>query len=202
MECFSKRSTTTTTDSKLSEKKEACNVCMEEFAPGEIFSLQCSKLHRFCKKCITEWWNVCVKNHSYIPNDKIYSCPVCRQYGGFTVLKDVCDNIADYHNSCAMYQKYALLKCMCRHNEAPYGESKYCLNLLEAESSTPTEKLGAIIQFDDATKHEESSPEIRQIGLCRSHCQQYMEGKEIYHYFKRGVVKSEKHKVILLPKPA
>ena len=184
------------------KKREACNVCMEEFAPNEIFSLQCSKLHRFCKKCITEWWKVCIKDVVYLPNDKIYSCPVCRQYGGFTVLKDVCDDVSEYHKSCVTYQSHAMMKCLCRHNEAPYGESKYCLNLLEAESPTPNEKLGAIIQFDDAIKHTESSPEIRKIAICRSHYAQYMDGKEIYHYFKRGVVKSGKHKVTPFPKPA
>jgi hypothetical protein len=181
------------------EDKNKCHICMETFEdPGEVLPLLCSDNHRFCKKCIYEWYCVGIRQNHYVPNDKVYACPICRQYGGFRVLKDMFPEI--YHLNCINYQEFSMFKCFCRHNEASYGDSYYCLHLLDADKASPTDKLGAIIEFPDGDNDDGGkTSEIKKIGLCKNHYQKYLDGKEIYHYFKQRVVKSSKHKVIAFP---
>lgn len=194
-----------TESSKSNETKEVkdavnkCNICMEELDASKIYSLECSSLHIFCQDCIIKWYCTCIDKNVYVPNDKIYACPICRQFGGFTLIKGMCEE--SYVETTKTYQTHSLMKCLCKHDSGPYGESKYCLNRLDAESDTPTEKLGAILEFSPEFPGV-ASPSIERVGICQNHYQQFLDGKKIYHYFKKEVVKSEKLKVIPFPKSA
>ncbi len=169
-----------------------CNICYESFDVSETVTLQCADSHTFGKGCITKWYNSTVRTNQLIPNDKIYACPICRQYGGIGVLEDIC--AISFGNIKEKMNEYSITKCLCKTNlDQPYGNSTYCLHQLHGEDQSQTYQFGAMIEFPA----EESGPnkEIRKIALCHRHYIDYKIGNPIYHYCKQKVVKDPSNKV-------
>ncbi len=181
------------------EEEGECKVCLEKFKGDELFSLKCSKMHTFCKECIVKWYNTGVHTHCAIPNDKIYSCPICRQYGGFDVIGKICPS--SYEAIQEKMKIYSSEYCLCKTNDAPYGNSMYCCKLslsemirIAAEKPKNDPKVkGAMITFPSSSSSESGG--INQVLLCQHHYNKYKDGEEIYHYIKQSFVKDPSHVV-------
>lgn len=162
-----------------------CNICFESFDASEMVSLKCSEKHNFCRRCMIQWYNTTVYSNCVIPNDKIYACPICRQYGGIGVIRDLCE--ISYHFTVEKMNQYSTSICFCKTNDAHYGNSTYCMQPIDDVYDC------ALIHFPDTEDEKGGNPEIKKIGLCQKHLIDYARGKTLYHFCKQTVVKDKSH---------
>lgn len=153
-----------------------CNICCDEFDISEKCVLDCNDEHYFCKKCINDWYNeTCKKGFT----TELYSCPICKKYGGYNVLKKSKDK-PTYESFMKTMNERCITHCLCRNDNInnPYTEAKFCrINL----SLMNNYYYGGTVTFADNTK----------IGLCKDHYKEFEEGKTLYHFFHQNIFKED-----------
>ncbi len=156
--------------------KFQCNICCEDFDESEKCTLDCNDSHYFCKNCIDDWYKqTSLKGFT----NELYSCPICKKYGGYKVLQKV-KNKNDYNKFIQTMNERCKTHCLCRNDDinAPYTEAKFCrINLTIMNQFY----YGGTVTFGDNT----------QIEMCKDHYQQFDNGKQLYHFFHGLIFKEE-----------
>jgi hypothetical protein len=153
-----------------------CNICCEDFDESEKCVLECNNQHYFCKNCINDWYKETITKGF---TNELYSCPICKNYGGYKVLK-VSKDAYSYNRFIQSMNERCKTHCLCRNDDinAPYSEAKFCrINL------TIMNKFyyGGTVSFSDNT----------EIGMCKDHYKEFDSGKQLYHFFHGLIFKEE-----------
>lgn len=170
--------TNTNDSSILDESSFICNICCEQFNEEEKCVLDCNPSHYFCRKCINDWYNeTCKKGFT----NELYSCPICKKYGGYNVLKKSKDE-ERYELFIKSMNERCITHCLCRNDDInnPYTEANFCrINLILMNRFY----YGGTVTFADNTK----------IGLCKDHYKKFEDGETLYHFFHQNIFKEEDH---------
>ncbi len=157
-------------------KTFSCNICCEDFDESEKCVLDCNDQHYFCKTCINDWYNqTIIKGFS----NELYSCPICKNYGGYRVFK-ILKTENSYNNFLKTMNERCKTHCLCRNDDIndPYSEAKFCrINLTIMNNYY----YGGTVTFSDNT----------QIGMCKDHYKEFDDGKQLYHFFHGLIFKEE-----------
>lgn len=153
-----------------------CNICCEDFDESEKCTLDCNDSHYFCKSCIKDWYNqTSIKGFT----NELYSCPICKKYGGYKVFKKFKSEVS-YNLFIQTMNERCKIHCLCRTDNinAPYSQATFCrLNLTHMNHFY----YGGTVSFDDAT----------EIRMCKDHYQQFNNGEQLYHFFHGLIFKEE-----------
>jgi hypothetical protein len=153
-----------------------CNICCDNFDASEKCILDCNDQHYFCKNCINDWYKeTCTKGFT----NELYSCPICKKYGGYKVLQKSKDKYT-YDKFIENMNERCKTHCLCRNDDinSPYTEAKFCrINLTIMNQFY----YGGTVTFGDNT----------QIGMCKDHYQQFDSGEQLYHFFHGLIFKDE-----------
>lgn len=164
------------TSETLDSSSFICNICCDEFDEEKKCVLDCNETHYFCRKCINDWYNeTCKKGFT----NELYSCPICKKYGGYNVLKKSKD-VDTFNSFMKTMNERCMTHCLCRNDDInnPYTEAKFCrINL----SIMNKYYYGGTVTFADNTK----------IGLCKDHYKNFNEGEKLYHFFHQTIFKEE-----------
>ncbi len=153
-----------------------CNICCDTFNEEEKCILDCNPEHYFCKTCINDWYKESARKGF---TNELYSCPICKKFGGYNVLKKSSSNnvyesfIKNINERCATH-------CLCRTDDLhnPYTESKFCrINL----TLNKNYYYGGTVTFADNSK----------ISLCKDHYKKFENGETLYHFFHQTIFKEE-----------
>ncbi len=153
-----------------------CKICCEQFNENEKCVLDCNPNHYFCKTCLVDWYNqTSLKGYT----NELYSCPICKQYGGYNVLKK-CLHTMKYEEFMKSMNEKCLTHCLCRNDDInnPYTEATFCrINL----TLNKNYYYGGSVTFADNSK----------IGLCKEHYKKFDAGETLYHFFHQKIFKEE-----------
>jgi hypothetical protein len=151
-----------------------CNICMEDLDEETKCVLDCHPNHIFCKTCIQEWYYITMKKNTFLSID-IFACPICKNFGGFHVLKKCC-SIEKYHLFLNSINQRCMTHCLCRIDDVrnPYSTAQFCKKDLSIHHG------GTVTFEEDGT-----------IALCNTHYQQFDRKERLYHFF-HGIIFQEK----------
>jgi hypothetical protein len=153
-----------------------CNICCEDFDESEKCILECNNQHYFCKSCINDWY---IQTSTNGFTNELYSCPICKKYGGYKVFK-ISKDEDGYNKFIQTMNERCKTHCLCRNDDinAPYSEANFCrINLTIMNQFY----YGGTVTFGDNT----------QIGMCKDHYQQFDSGEQLYHFFHGLIFKEE-----------
>lgn len=63
-----------------------CKICLEVIKKDRLVTLKCNENHTYCYDCIFDWFNSIKNNNNNIYDTKPFTCPYCKQDGGFLPL--------------------------------------------------------------------------------------------------------------------
>ncbi len=157
------------------EESFECMICLESHT--EKYVLECNPNHIFCRKCMIEWYKTtlleCIQNGF---SHRLFSCPMCRQFGGFRVLEKA-GTKEKYRELLSNIGEKIIPTCVCRIDslDNPYTSSKYCKKDVDVNSG------GRVITICENMSY----------GLCKTHCEMYDSGTRLYHFFYGFIQKED-----------
>ncbi len=158
-----------------------CKICCEDFDESEKCILDCNETHYFCKACINDWYlETCKKGFT----NELYSCPICRKYGGYNVAKKIYDE-KKYEIFFKSISELCKSYCLCRIDNFnnSYTEAKFCRIDLRSNNK---KNLGGTVSFSDNT----------EVGMCKDHYKDAEDGKTLYHFFHEYIYTEEDNKEV------